>query len=312
MDLATLAANFAIPGALGFAERGGLVCAEVTTPAATSTVFLQGAHVAAWAPEGLGEALFLSGRSEFAAGKAIRGGVPICFPWFGPDATGARRGGKPGPSHGFARTQEWELAFAALAGEEMHLTFTLGPTAESRELGYDRFRVAYQVVIGRTLRLQLTVANEGTAPLVFEEALHTYLAVEDVRSAALAGLAEVTYLDKTDGMQAKVQGLDAIVLTGTTDRVYVGTEGTCVVEDVAGRRRVTVAKENSRSTVVWNPWAEGVRSLADMEPEGWRTMLCVETANVGADAVTLGPGETHTMRVRVSVGVGTETSNGES
>jgi glucose-6-phosphate 1-epimerase len=301
MDLSPLSENFAIPGVLQFEDRGGLVCARVTTPAASATVFLQGAHVAAWQPEGFAPVLFLSDRSEFAPGKAIRGGIPICFPWFGPDATGVRSGGQPGPSHGFARTQVWDLAFAAMAGEDLHLTLTLGPTEMSRSLGYDRFRVAYQVTIGRTLNLQLTVANDADGPLVFEEALHTYYAVADVRSAMLTGLAGVSYLDKTDGMRAKVQPPEPLVLTGTTDRVYVGTEQTCVVEDSAGVRRVTVAKGNSASTVVWNPWAEVASSLPDMEPGGWIGMLCVETANVGENAVTLAPGQAHTMRAQISV-----------
>ena len=304
MELSALRENFGIPGVLGFEERGGLVCARVTMPAARATVFLQGAHLAAWEPEGYGPVLFLSRRSEFAPGKAIRGGIPICFPWFGPDATGVRKGGKPGPSHGFARTEEWELAFAAVAGEELHLTFTLGPTEVSRSLGYDRFRAVFQVTIGRTLHLQLTVANDGEKPLEFEEALHSYLAVADVREARLTGLAGVTYLDKTDGMRAKVQGPDAMVLTGTTDRVYQGTEGTVVVEE--GTQRITVDKSNSMSTVVWNPWTEGAASLPDMEPEGWVGMLCAETANVGTHAVQLGPGQTHTMRARISVGGGAE------
>ena len=301
MDLEGLRENFGIPGVLEFELRGELVCVRVTTPAATATVFLQGAHLTEWEPAGFGPALFLSGRSEFAPGKAIRGGVPICFPWFGPDATGMRAGGRPGPSHGFARTQEWEVAFAALAGEELHLTLTLAPTELSRSLGYDRFRVVYQMTIGQTLSLQLTVANEAEGELRFEEALHTYLHVSDVREAGMTGLAGVSYLDKTDGMREKVQGPETMVLTGATDRVYGGTEGAVVVEDHAGGRRVTVEKVNSESTVVWNPWAEGVRALPDMDPEGWTGMLCVETANVGADGLRLAPGQAHTMRARISV-----------
>lgn len=138
----------------------------------------------------------------------------------------------------------------------------------------------------------------------FEEALHTYLAVGDVRRATLTGLAGVSYRDKTDGMREKVQAPEPMALTETTDRVYVGTEGTCVVEDVAGARRLTVTKGNSRSTVVWNPWTEVAAKLPDMEPEGWVGMLCVETANVGADGVKLAPGETHTMRTTISAVAG--------
>jgi glucose-6-phosphate 1-epimerase len=240
--------------------------------------------------------LFLSARSEFAPGKAIRGGVPVIFPWFGP-----RHDGKAGPQHGFARTAVWDLAFAALAGDDVHLTFTLAPSEASRELGFGDLRLAYRMVLGHRLTLELTVANDSAAAVQFEEALHTYLEVADVHNAGVEGLGGTEYIDKRDQMRRKLQPGGAMTLTGTTDRVYLNTTGTCVIEDVAGGRRIVVEKSGSRSTVVWNPWAELAATMADMEPDGWRTMLCVETANVGEDAVTLEPGATHTMRAEISV-----------
>ncbi len=300
MELDDLEQNFGIPGVLQFAEQNGLMRAEMTTPAATATLYLQGAHLTHWQPTGQQPVLFLSRRSEFAHGKAIRGGVPVIAPWFGPD-TQNRADGKPGPSHGFARTEPWTLAFAALVGEELHLTLTLGPTDMSRSFGYPDLRLAYQVKIGNTLTLQLTLANAGAQAVAIEEALHTYLAVGDVRQVKLSGLAGARYLDKMDGMQEKLETADALVFTGATDRVYLNTEATCVVEDPVLDRRLIVAKGGSRSTVVWNPWTELTRGLKDMEPEGWLGMLCVETANAGPDAFTLGPGETHAMRTTLSV-----------
>lgn len=288
--------HFAIPGILSFRETpGGLVHAEVTTPQATATVYLQGAHLTAWQPAGQRPVLFTSRKSEFAPGKAIRGGVPIVFPWFG-----ARHDGKTGPSHGFARIQNWNLAFAAVAGEDLHLSFTLAPTDLSRSLGYDAFRLAYQLIIGRTLSLQLTVANDAPAPLVFEEALHTYLAVADVHETSLTGLDSVTYLDKIDDFRPKVQ-YGPVTPSGPTDRVYLDTAATCILEDQAGKRRITVAKTNSRTTVVWNPWDTGAAKLPDMDPTEWHEFLAVETANAAKDAVTLAPGATHAMQTRISV-----------
>jgi glucose-6-phosphate 1-epimerase len=246
--------------------------------------------------------LFLSARSELLPGKAIRGGVPVIFPWFGP-----RHDGKAGPQHGFARTSLWELAFAAVAGDEVHLTFTLGPSEVSRALGFDHFRVAYRMTIGKRLRLEMLVANdldaaegEGAA-LVFEQALHTYFAVSDVERVALMGLGGTAYLDKRDGAKRKVQADGAMHLTGITDRVYLETTATCVVEDVPAARRIVVEKSGSHATVVWNPWAEATVKMADMEPDGWKRMLCVESANVEESAVSLKPGGTHTMRVEISV-----------
>jgi glucose-6-phosphate 1-epimerase len=293
MELTQLNEHFAIPGVLAFHQTGsGLIYLEATTPQATATVYLQGAHLAAWQPAGEQPVLFLSRRSHFEPGVPIRGGVPISFPWFA-----GRHDGKTGPAHGFARIQDWTLAFAALAGDDLHLSFTLAPTALSRELGYDNFRVAYQLTIGRTLTMQLTVANDADAPLLFEEALHTYYAVGDVREVSVTGLESTAFVDKTDNMQQKPAAHAPLTFVSATDRVYPNTDAACVLHDAAGRRRITVEKTGSDTTVVFNPWKE----LADMGPDEWPEMLCVETVNAAANAITLAPGKTHTMQAHISV-----------
>jgi glucose-6-phosphate 1-epimerase len=295
-DIVQLNEHFAIPGVFAFhATPSGLVFAVITTPHAEATVYLQGAHLAHWQPAGQQPVLFLSRKSDLVPGKAIRGGVPIAFPWFA-----ARHDGKTGPSHGFARIQDWTLAFAALAGDDLHLTFTLGPTELSRSLGYDHFRLVYQLTIGRTLTMQFTVANDANAPLVFEEALHTYYSIADIREASVTGLEGTSYLDKMEDMRETVQ-YGAIAITGPTDRVYLNTAATCVLHDAAARRRISVAKTNSNTTVVWNPWESGVLKLADMEPSEWHEFLAIETVNAAANEVTLAPGATHTMQAHISV-----------
>jgi glucose-6-phosphate 1-epimerase len=296
MNIDQLNAHFSLPGVLAFhATESGLIYANITTSHAKATVFLQGAHITAWQPAGHQPVLFTSRKTELLPGKAIRGGIPIVFPWFGP-----RHDGGAGPSHGFARIQEWTLAFAALAGEDLHLTFTLTPTEVSRKLGYDNFRLAYQLVIGRTLSLHLMVANDASEPLVFEEALHTYYAVADVRQATLTGLDGVTYLDKIDNFEPKVQQ-GTVTLTGPTDRVYLDTTATCTLHDQGGSRRIIVAKTHSNTTVVWNPWESGAAKLSDMDPIEWHEFLAVETVNAAKDTITLAPGSTHTMQTKVSV-----------
>lgn len=293
MDITSLTSHFAIPGVLAFHQLpSGLVYASVTTPHATATVYLQGAHLTAWQPAGHQPVIFLSRKTDLAPGKPIRGGVPIAFPWFA-----NRHDGKAGPSHGFARIQDWTLAFAALAGDDLHLTFTLAPTAMSSELGYDNFRLAYQLIIGRTLTMQLTVGNDAAAPLLFEEALHTYYSVVDVHEVTVTGLEPTPFIDKTDNMREKAASHAPLTFTGFTDRVYPNTTATCVLDDGAGRRRITVAKANSNTTVVFNPWKE----MPDMGPDEWHEMLCVETVNAAANAVTLAPGKTHTMQAHISV-----------
>lgn len=296
MDLTQLNEHFGLPGVLAFhATPSGLIYAGITTPYATATVYLQGAHLTAWQPKGQQPAIFLSRKSEFAASKPIRGGVPIAFPWFA-----TRHDGKAGPSHGFARIQDWTLAFAALAGDDLHLTFTLGPTEMSRSLGYDNFRLAYQLTIGRTLTMQLTVANDATTPLLFEEALHTYYAVADIHEITVNGLEGVTYLDKNDNLRA-TQQQGAITITGPTDRVYQNTAGTCVLHDTANKRRITVAKTGSNTTVVWNPWESGALKLSDLDPTEWHEFVAIETVNAAVNAITLAPGARHVMQAHVSI-----------
>jgi glucose-6-phosphate 1-epimerase len=294
MDLQTLTDSFSILGNLAFDKtETGLVRARITTPACTAEIYLQGAHLTQWQPAGHGPVLFLSEQSSFTPGKAIRGGVPIIFPWFGP-RTGART---DGPSHGFARIEDWEVAFAALSGDDLHLTLTLGPTEQSRALGFDNFRVAVQLILGETLTMRLTVANESAEPLHFEEAFHTYLTVGDVAQIRITGLAETEYLDKTDHFLRKRQTDPVLTLNAETDRPYLNTASAVTLEDPALLRRIVVAKQGSQTTVVWNPWA----ALADMTGDGWRQMTCIEAANAADNAITLAANSTHTMESRISV-----------
>ncbi len=298
MDLSSLNDHFAIPGVLRFQEANGLVRAEITTPEATATVYLQGAHITHWQPAAQAPVLFLSRKSDLLPGKPIRGGVPIAFPWFANDRNPTRYQGKPGPSHGFARVQPWTVAFAALAGADLHLTLTLGPTPMSRDMGFGQFRLAYQITVGRSLSLQLTVANDADAPLVFEEALHTYFAVADIHEVSLTGLEPTTFIDKTDGMRQKPSSHAPLTFTGPTDRVYPDTSATCVIHDHLARRSVTNTKTNSNTTVVFNPW----REMPDLGPDEWHELLCVETVNAGKNAITLAPKSAHTMQAKITVG----------
>lgn len=301
-SLADLTAHFFIADVLVFDEpHPGLLRAQITTPSCKAELYLHGAHLTAWQPTGQSPVIFLSDRSEFAPKKAIRGGVPVIFPWFGPRTAMPNSERTDGPSHGFARTTTWELAFAALAGDDLHLTLALTPDETSRALGYDHFRLALTFILGRELRIRLTVANEGDAPLYFEEALHTYLTVGDVTKVSVAGLADTDYIDKTDQFLRKHQTEELLTLTRTTDRPYLNTTATVTVEDPVLERRLVVSKANSKTTVIWNPWAEGAATLHDMSPDGWRSMICCEAANAADNLVTLAPREAHTMEQHITI-----------
>ena len=302
MDLQTLSDNFAIPGVLAFSQNEqGLLRANITTPACTAELYLQGAHLTQWQPAGQQPVLFLSERSFFTPGKAIRGGIPIIFPWFGARTATPDNPRTDGPSHGFARTAEWTLAFAALAGDDLHLTLTLGPSDASRSLGYDQFALVYEITLGAELHLQLTVNNQGSKPLHFEEALHTYFSIGDAQQVSIIGLSDTEFLDKTDHFKKKHQTDPLLKLTGETDRPYLSTTVPVNIDDPVLKRRITVDKANSQTTVVWNPWSTLTATLPDMSPDCWLTMVCVETANVGPNAITLASGEHHTMEAHLYV-----------
>jgi len=303
--------KFDIPGILTFKPaQGGLVAAQVTSPTAEATIYVQGAHLTHWKPAGQAPGIFTSAKSDFAAGKPIRGGVPVIFPWFS-----ERHDGKTGPMHGFARISDWELAFAAMSGDDLHLVWTLEPNDLSRNLGFDHFKVSYRMTIGHKLTLELTVANDSGnggkttpeemerngAPLVFEEAFHTYYAVADARQVTIDGLGNTDYIDKVDNFKHKHQDEAVLHLTGRTDRPYLNTTATCVLHDPAGKRKITVAKTGSNSTVVWNPWDELCAKMPDMTPDSWLHMTCIETANVGDNTITLKPGSTHSMKTEISI-----------
>lgn len=296
-SVSALNARFGIPGVLKFEEDRGLKRLQVSTPQAQATMYLQGAHLTAWQPAGQDPVLFLSRKSEFAPGKAIRGGIPIAFPWFAADSKKDRVNGHPGPMHGFARIQDWTLESAKQAGVNLTLVLTQGPTDMSRSMGYEHFQLRLEAVIGSALELRLTVANSGSAAMSFEEAFHTYFSVVDVHEATLTGLEPTPYIDKTDGYKVKPASGAPITFTGPTDRVYENTEAPLTIHDGAQKREIHIMKTNSRTTVVFNPWKE----LPDLGEWDWHEMLAVETVNAGANARTLAPGETWTMGSRVTV-----------
>lgn len=302
MDFQTLTDTFGIPGVLEFDQNeAGLIRARVTTPSCTAELYLHGAHLTQWQPLGEKPVLFLSPNSAFVPGKAIRGGVPVIFPWFGPRSETAASSRTDGPSHGFARLEAWDVAFAAIAGDDLHLTLTLAPNETSRALGFDHFRLAFQLVLGKTLTLRLTVANEADEPLIFEEALHTYFDVADATQVRILGLQGTEFLDKVDHLKRKTQTDPALVFTGETDRPYLNTQATVTLEDPTLERRIVVAKSGSNSTVTWNPWAALSAKAADLGEGAWKSMTCIETANVADNTVTLAPKSAHTMEARISV-----------
>jgi glucose-6-phosphate 1-epimerase len=261
-------------------------------------VFLHGATVTHWAPPGADGVLWLSGTSTFSTQTAIRGGVPICYPWF---ANGP--GNDLTPAHGYARLLDWTLESVQERPDGVEIVLGLpdgsGTVTWPGPAGTGSLSASYRVLLGTSLNLTLDVRNDGGQPATFEAALHTYFAVSDVHAVFIEGLAGEEYVDRQGGPDRVRQAEDVIRFAGETDRMYLGSTADVVIDDPGFRRRIAVGKTGSSSTVVWNPGAERAASMADLDP--WTGFVCVETANIRADAITLAPGESHAMTAVLDV-----------
>jgi glucose-6-phosphate 1-epimerase len=295
-----LNSRFGVPGVVTIdAGKNDMPRVRVTSPAAEAEIYLHGAHVTHFQPRGHKPVLFMSAASHFDPAKAIRGGVPLIFPWFGPNAADPKA-----PQHGFARSQSWARADVThdADGAGVVVRFTLAPTDASRKHWPHEFTATFTVSVGKALDMALEVVNTSAGAFRYEEALHTYLAVGDIRRTTVDGLAGRTFIDKVDKAARKQQPPGPFGITGETDRVYLDTPDTVTVNDAANGRTLVVSKSGSASTVVWNPWVDKAKAMADFGDDEWPGMLCVETANAADNAVTLTPGARHTMRATVAVG----------
>lgn len=295
-SIADLQRRLEIPGtAQVVAGNGGLAKVRITTPEVVGELYLQGAHVTSWKPAGREEVLFVSSQSRWKDGVAIRGGVPVCFPWFGSKADDAEA-----PPHGFVRTRTWQLESIVQSGGTVTVSMITESDESTKRWWLADFRLVHRVTFGSELTLELVMTNTGEPSLQFEEALHTYFRVGDVEKARVRGLNEVQYLDKTEAYEKKTQQGD-IVIVSETDRVFLNTIEAIELDDPVSHRRIRLTQENSHSSVIWNPWVEKARAMPDFADDEWKQMICVETCNVGDFGVTLGAGQEHTMKAVLRV-----------
>ena len=288
--------QFEIAGIAEVVEgNGGLPKVRITTPEASGEIYLHGAHITSWKPSGTEEVLFLSSKSRWEHGRAIRGGVPICFPWFGGKSDDPKA-----PAHGFARTKAWRLESISQVGRAVTVSMFTESDESTKTWWPADFRLVYRVTFGTELGLELQMTNTGRTRLRFEEALHAYHSVGNIQEARMRGLDGVQYLDKTDSNRKKLQQGE-IAITSETDRIYLDTTDAIELDDPVMHRATRVIKENSRTTVVWNPWVQKARALSDFGDDEWTQMICIESSNVSDFAVDLAPGQQHTMKARVRV-----------
>lgn len=284
---------------------GALSGWRVVTPYGSALIARQGAQLLSYTPAGGRPLIWLSEQAVFKTGHSVRGGVPICWPWFGVydrnpqqvrDSVAATP--KPG-SHGWVRQVAWELAAQQTLADEAVLEFAFTAPRDHVAGWRHHAQLTLQMRFGKSLELTLSVRNQGDEPLTTTLALHTYLAVSDSRNVRISGLEGRHYLDTLHEWE-KRQQLGAVTFDGETDRVYLDTTAPLTLHDPAWQRDTRLHATGSISTVVWNPGPEKCARLSDMADDAWPRMVCIETARVLDDAMTVRPGQAETVGLTIS------------
>ncbi|EKY4195023.1 D-hexose-6-phosphate mutarotase [Vibrio harveyi] len=292
MDLKTLPALTVLSDNVTIVEVDQVKVVRVIHEKATAGIALHGGHVVSFTPAGKEDLIWMSEKAIFDGKAALRGGIPVCWPWFGRIAA---------PAHGFARTAEWELVEHRENDNGVIVELALFPTEETHDIWPHMFDARLMVEISDQLKVTLKVTNIDDADWTFSGALHTYLNVGDIKQAQTTGMGP-EYIDSLKEGEI-CQGGDVLQLTDTIDRVYTQPEAQILVKDAVLNRTLSVENQGHNSAVLWNPWATGAQGMGDMADNGYETMLCVEST-VHAPSIkqgkTLQPGETHELITVIS------------
>ncbi|MDW3078498.1 D-hexose-6-phosphate mutarotase [Vibrio sp. 1403] len=292
MDLKTLPALTVLSDNVTIVEVDQIKIVRVIHDKATAGISLHGGHVVSFTPKGQEDLIWMSEKAVFDGKAALRGGIPVCWPWFGRIAA---------PAHGFARTAEWELVEHRENHNGVIVELALFPTEEIHDIWPHMFDARLVIEVGDELKVTLKVMNIDDEAWTFSGALHTYLNVGDIKQAQTTGMG-AEYIDSLKA-DAVCQGGNVLQLTDTIDRVYTQPEAKILVKDPVLDRTLSVHNQGHNSAVLWNPWAEGAQSMGDMADDGYQTMLCVESA-VHAPSIeqgqTLQPGEAHELVTVIS------------
>lgn len=288
-----------------FEQRGELPCIVVQHPGFTASLLPQGAQLLSFCPSGDTSWIWLSPTAEYQQGTSLRGGIPVCWPWFGnadknsPEVQAAMAEGQPLPAHGFARTNRWTLTRLYEAADRVEIDMSLPQSHHIQSVWQgDAELTARWILTPTSMEMQLITTNTGQSTLAFSQALHTYLPTTDINATRIGGLFGYPYIDTMTGWQRKQQQGD-VVFQGETDRIYL--QQASPLRLVTPQRTLLIHSRGSRSTVVWNPWITKAQRLSQFEDNAWQTMLCIETANAADDWVNLAAGASHCLSLRLTV-----------
>lgn len=287
MTIEQLNAKYKLTGQLEFiVGKGGLPMIQVNSAKAKALVSIHAGQVLSYQPVGEPEdVMFLSEKAYYQDGKAIKGGAPICWPWFGADPEGK------GPGHGFVRNRAWNVvATEAMTNGDVKVTLGLIDTPDTREIWPQSFSLQQEIIIGESLNLSLITRNTGKEKFSITQAFHTYFKVGDIARTKVLGLENCEYIDKAGGSNAQKQQSGAVTIDSEVDRIYLDVGNTLTIADSALNRHIQITSQGSKTAVVWNPWEKISKEMADLEDADYQRLLCVETTNAANDVVEVVPG----------------------
>jgi glucose-6-phosphate 1-epimerase len=258
---------------------------------ATAAIAIQGAHLIEYTPTNQGNVLFVSQEESFEKGKAIRGGVPICWPWFGPHTQEASA-----PAHGLVRTSDWDYEVITDTAERTDLRFTYQTTGDQPGFKY-KATCELLISIGDTLVMSLTTINNDDKPFELSQALHTYFSCANIDHVRIQGLDGARFLNRLENKAYELKG--EFVFDQEVDGVVLD-KGETVKLTSLGKEAVTMTRKGSNSLVLWNPWIEKSKTLSNFNDLEYTSMFCVETTNASEDSRLVKPGKTHVMLMEIS------------
>lgn len=297
MDINQLNEAFSITGQMVFVEgNGGFPFIRIHNPHADALISLYGGQILSFRPTGSDEVLFLSDKAFFEEGKAIKGGVPVCWPWFGPHPKD-----KSLAAHGFVRNRMWKVMHTETTGNgATRVSLGINSSPETESIWPYAFALTLTITVGKTLLLELTTRNTGNQPFSITQALHSYFSVGDISKTDISGLDGRQYIDKTDNDMNKTQTGDVTINT-EVDRVYYDVPAVLSIADKSQQRQIQINSSGNRTAVVWNPWSEISAGSADLQDDDYRRFLCVETANALVDEVKIAAGNEYRLTAEIGV-----------
>lgn len=285
-------------------EQGSLTCWSLRFNNNSLLIAQQGAQILSYGPDDEPSIIWLSEEAKLEPGNSVRGGVPVCWPWFGdlqrnPHSIQAmHQQPQQASAHGLVRSIDWSLAEIEQSEQAACISFSYNSLEQPLAHWPHAAELKLTVRLGERLSISLTCRNLGQQPLTFSQALHTYFAVSNIQTVSVVGLEDCDYIETMDNWQTRTQS-GALHFSGETDRIYLHPPAKLQICDPDWQRTINLLSRGSQSAVIWNPWIDKARRLSQFNDAAWQQMLCIESANVLEDMITLAPASEHQLHLDI-------------